>query len=161
MADEIGVRTEAAAPEIFAHNGHRRCALLAIRGEQRAACERLCVQQRKYFRRDCRGVDNRRLACSGQREIVKCISGHFAEDAVLRAAFEEVPVGYRRQCVWLFLRGIEHKNELFGMGIRERTQKHRVHDTENRRVGADAKGQRQDDDGGEARALAQRPQAIT
>ncbi len=37
------------------------------------------------------------------------------------------------------------------MGISERSQEHRVHDTENGGVGADAEGERKHGDGGEAR----------
>ena len=42
-----------------------------------------------------------------------------------------------------------------GIRIRKRSQKHCIHDTENRGVGADAEGKSEDGDGGEARIFPQ------
>src|SRR5215469_8964180 len=86
---------------------------------------------------------------------MKCISRHLAEHVVVAAVPGEVPVGDTRECIWLFLWDIEHQNELIGIWIGKRSQKHSVDDAEDGGVGADAQRERQNGDGGEARTLAE------
>ena len=155
LANNSRIGTEAAAPQVLAQNSYRCRAWLAILGQQCAAGQRDCVQQRKYLRRHRRGVHNRGLARPGQREIVKRISCHLAKHTVLLAALGEVPVGKTGKSVWLLQRDIEHQDELIGVRIRKGSQKHRIHDTENRCIGADAESKSEDGDGREAQILPQ------
>ena len=61
-------------------------ALTAARWSATGGPPEVGVQQRKYFQRDVRGVHDRRLACPGQGEIVKCTTRHLGKDMVLPTA---------------------------------------------------------------------------
>ena len=51
--------------------------------------------------------------------------------------------------------GSRNDHELLGMRVRKRLEHHTVHNAEDRGVGADAEGEGQDGDGGEAGRFAQ------
>jgi hypothetical protein len=51
-------------------------------------------------------------------------------------------------------------DQLAGIAIGQRAEQHRVHRAEDRGVGSDSQGEREDDDAGEGRALGQAAEAV-
>ena len=91
---------------------------------------------------------------------MKCISRHKTEHTALGAALGEVPVGDAGQSVRPIQRDIEHQDELIGVQIRKRSQQYRIHNTENRGIGADAQGESEHGYGGEGGRLSQYTKAV-
>ena len=59
-------------------------------------------------------------------------------------------LGVRQRCRGAPVPPVPHRNQAIGVGIRQRLQKHRVDYAEDRGVGADPEGERQDGNGDEA-----------
>ena len=116
-------------------------------------------EQAQQRRRPHHGDDALRIALAAERDAAGVVERLFLED--VRLAQTVVVVGHaRRPCPVRDARariGVVHVDELLGVRHGQRLQQHRVDDRENRGVGADADGERQDGGGGEAAVLPQQP----
>src|ERR1039458_736594 len=77
------------------------------------------------------------------------------------AALREVPEGNALQRVRPIHWNMEHQNDLIGIRIRKRSQKHRIDNAENRGAGADAQGKSDYSGGGEGGRLSQHANAVS
>src|SRR5271170_6263710 len=154
-ADDIWIRGESAAPLVFAENGDGSSSLVAILGEKCPADQRRVAQNSKQFRRYAGDVDRSRLAASRKSELMCGEAGKLGEDVILSANLGEIVVGDSRRR-YSFLRfGLKKKYELAGIGEGQSLQQDGVDDAEDGGVGADAEGEREDSDDGEAGRFAQ------
>src|SRR5712692_5338563 len=68
---DLGICTEPAPPQIFAHESHGRRTLFAVLGEKDASCQGLNIKKCKELRSHDGRVHDERLAVSRQRELVR------------------------------------------------------------------------------------------
>ena len=89
------------------------------------------------------------------------ISGEFGEDAVLRAQVLEIRIRNAGE-IHAFLRlGFEHDDELTGRGVRQWLEENGVHDAEDGGVCADAEGEGENRNRGEAGIFAHHAQGVS
>src|ERR1700730_17405546 len=68
---DLGICTEPAPPQIFAHENHGRRTMVAILGGKNASRDWLDIQECKELRSDDGRVHNGRLDAARQRELVR------------------------------------------------------------------------------------------
>ena len=120
--------------------------------------DRLDAEDLEKVGRDVRDRRARRLRRPRNGRDVVAVLRDRLEAAALIAKVVEVRVREARRPA---LRGdLEDGHDPVRIGVRQRPQQHAVHDAEDRRGRADAEGEGQDGDGGEARVLAELPKTV-
>ena len=120
--------------------------------------QRLRLQQPEQRRRRHHRADALRFPLAAERHAARVIERLLLEDR--RFAQPIVVVGHAgRSADHTRSRiGVVHVDELLGVGHRQRPQEHRIDHREDRGVGPDTEGQREDGGGGEAAILPQQPE---
>ena len=118
------------------------------------------AQQGEESGRDHGGIQGLGLTGSRQSQTIFLVGGHFLEHLILRAPILKIHVGGAVVKDPLFgQRGVD-ADQLFRLGKGERPEQHRVNHAENCGVGADAEGEREYGDDGEAGIFPQHARAV-
>jgi hypothetical protein len=155
-ADDAGIGAEQGAPDAFVEHDDGIRVRLVVGWQQRAPDERLHAEHGEQIRR-CPDA-GQFLRIAGARQVVGGL-GH-GRHAGERSALL-VPgrvVGRRRWSAWRTAdrrRVVPHDHEAIRIGKRQRTQEHRAHEAEDRRVRADAECEHRDGDDRKRRGFAQ------
>jgi len=159
LADHGGPATELAQPQVVAEEHNVVLAGLVFPRLEIPPEGGSCLQDAEIGRRDALREDAPGLALAG--EIVGPVNpgGERGESPGLAGPREKI--GRRGARLGAARRPQAQHHQLGRAGIVQRTQQHAVDHAEDGRGGADAEGQREDGDDGEAGMLAQHPQAET
>lgn len=163
FADQGGVSTEGAAPQVVAEDEWKRRAGFAIAGIDPAADERRHAERGQERAGDEGGVDAQGLG-SGAGQVgaaglpridgLECL-GELAEIAELRRGDPEAAQAGGAEGRELRI----DTDEVLGLAVRERTQDDGIDYAEDRRGGADAKRETEEHGGGEGRRSAKLAQS--
>ena len=161
--DEGSVGRKSALPETVAHDDHRLLALLLFVQGKRSAEERLHAEQLEEARRDELAENAFRRVADQNGEASALYRGNVAERALMTADIAEFGRG---RPILVFRHAdaskpLPHHHETLGVRVGQRFENHSIQDAENRRVGADAQRQRDDDDQAEDGVLEDEPETCT
>ncbi len=134
-------------------------AQLVLTGQERPAQCRFGAKHLEVARRHQAASELDGFGATGQRDRVAGLRRHEVEDGVVSLPVQEVQ---RRDSVALASRRLLHDaDDAIGVRVGKRLEQHRIHEAEDRRIGADADGKGQDGDGGEPRTLAECAHRVT
>ncbi len=154
LAHDVRVAPEPSVPEAFAEKNHAGSSGFVFLGCERAAEDRRLLERVEHSRRHLADIDPLGLGPrSGENETRAVRPEYGVEDLVLVAQVLEVR--HREAHLRHLLRPFGQEHQPVGLAIGEGPEQNRVHHTEHRGVGADAEGQGQHRDGGEALRLTQ------
>ena len=150
-ADDGRIRAELPLPETVAQDGDIGLSWPALFGQERASEHGVHAEDREQAGRHAHGDQHLRVLAMRQPESSVAIERESLERARLPRPVLEVGIG-RPVAPALGLRiGFPHLNQAVRVGVRKRSDQRRVHRAEDRRVGANGEGERQDADDGKAR----------
>ena len=157
--DDGRIRAELGDPHAVTDDRHLVFAQLVLTGKKRPAQCRFGAKHLEVARGHQAASELDWFGAAGQRDRVAGLRRHEVEDGVVSLPVEEVQ---RRDAVALASRRLLHDaDDAIGVRVGERLEQHRIHEAEDRRIGADADGQRQDGDGREPRALTECAHRVT
>ena len=160
MTDDVRIRAEPARPESVRENDGAFTAGQAIGFGERPADRRRHAHRLEELGRDAQSAELRRVAVARQRHAGPEYPRHPIERSAGAPPIQEIGIGADVLVESLArVVGPQHHQPV-GLRKRERPQQHRVHHRENRRVGADAERERQDDERVEERLLADVPDRV-
>ena len=151
LADDGRIRAELPLPETVAQDGDIGLPWPALFGQERASEHGVHAEDREQAGRHAHGDQHLRILAMRQPEASVAVERESLERA--RLARPVLEIGIRRPVApALGLRiGFPYLNQAVGIGVRKRSDQRRVHRAEDRRVGANREGERQDADDGKAR----------
>ncbi len=154
-ADDRRVAAPGAQPVRMAEDQHRLGAWLVVVGREGAAEERPGAEHAEEVGRDDAGLHAFGLAAAEEVEPHRVVLGETGEGVLAPPQVLDVRhreplllVGVERQAL------VEHHQPV-GLAVRQLVQQDATHDAEDRRVGADAQGERRHHRAGVARVPAQ------
>ncbi len=157
-ADHVRIGAELRIPQGVAEDRHMLFPQLLFVGRKRAAERRLDAENIEVMRRNLRPAQLNWLIEARKRHGAAGLRSHVLKDGVV---FLPVQIIQRRNAVAAPARRfLQHSNDPFRFAIRQRLQQHAVHKTEDRGVGADSDGQRQDRHRGKPGTLPECPQSV-
>ncbi len=140
--DDVGIGTELTLPQGVADHGHLVLAELILAGQERPAERGLDAEDVEVAGGYTCTAQLNRLGPAGHRHVAAGLRGMGVEDRVVSLPVQEIQ---RRDAVPFTLRRLlEDPDDPFGLIVGQRFQQDAVHEAENRHIGADANGQRQD-----------------
>jgi hypothetical protein len=160
-AECVWVAFKMRLPEVIAQNRDIGASRAVFIGTEIAAQKRFDAIHVKVFRRDAQSLQAFGRSCSRQVETYACEGGKVLERASV--LLPEIKGERIKACVAFELasKGARNLDHALGVRIRQRVEEHSVNNAKHRRVGPDAKRERQYSHGREAGVLRQHAQAVT
>ncbi len=152
-ADDRGIGGEAALPEAMAEHDAPVLADRFVLGQEHPAGGGLNAHDREEVRRDVEALHVLGLVFADEigRPPLEC--REVLEDALLPPHVEEVRRGDGLATIAIVRLAVREQSDPIGVAHREGPQHERVDIREDRRVGSEAEGQRDDDDRARGRAF--------
>src|SRR5439155_2394174 len=156
----VGVGVKVRLPKSIVQDRDARAARAVFLGTEVAAQERLNRIDVKVVRRNAQGRQALGSSCSCQVEAHASRGGKILERLAVLPPEIKSKRGKAREALNLTAERARDLNHALGSGIRQRAEKHAIHNREHRRVRPDAEGERQHGHGGKGGTSSKHPQAI-